>query len=122
MTAHDVNAFAAVNLALTKRSQHRLSDREVKPMAGLKLRVRDERRHLEMALKAIDDAEHHAKMFAISDAAKNDESLKEAALSVRVRIKKARKQGRYLWGAWLKTTDLQSGGPPEPAVARRTWC
>jgi hypothetical protein len=98
-------------------------------MAGPKIRVRDERSHLEMALRAIDDAEHHAKMFAISDAAKNDESLKEAALSVRSKIKKAKKQGRYLWGTWLKAADLKSGGLPGSAAtydpvsaARRTWC
>src|SRR5882724_13442678 len=100
-----------------------------KRMVGPKIRVRDERSHLEMALKAIDDAEHHAKMFAISDAAKNDDSLKEAALSVRAKIKKARKHGRYLWGTWLKAVDLRDGGPAGSAAnydpvgaARRTWC
>jgi hypothetical protein len=83
-------------------------------MAGPKIRVRDERSHLERALKAIDDAEHHTKMFAISDAAKNDVSLKEAALTVRAKIKKARKHGRYLWGTWLKAADLKAdGGLPD---------
>jgi hypothetical protein len=98
-------------------------------MAGPKTRVRDERSHLEMALKAMDDAEHHAKMFAISDAAKNDESLKEAALNVRAKIKKAKKHGRYLWGTWLKAADLKNAGLPGAAAdydpveaARRTWC
>jgi hypothetical protein len=99
-------------------------------MAGApKTRVRDERSHLEMVLKAMDDAEHHAKMFAISDAAKNDDALKQAALNVRAKIKKARKHGRYLWGTWLKAADLKNAGPLGTAAdydpveaARRTWC
>jgi hypothetical protein len=98
-------------------------------MTGPKVRVRDERSHLEKALKAIDEAEHHTRMFSISDAAKGDSSLKEAALSVRAKIKKAKKHGRYLWGSWLKVADLKDGGLPNSAAkfdpigaARRTWC
>ena len=79
-------------------------------MAGPITRVRDGRGHLERALKAIDDANRHMKMVAISDTVKKDVSLKEATLSVREKVKKAKKHGPRLWGKWVKATDSKTDG------------